>query len=360
MTKQELDSLRSEIDRIDRELVALLSRREEAAREIGLTKRKDGLRLRDPVREKKVIAKMVSLAGSLGADKNLAKDAAKLLIAEAVVAQKAPAKVPLEGRKALVVGGAGHMGGWACRFLSNRGAKVKVWDPRGKRPGYQKARTLEQAVSESDIVVVASPLGLCHEELRMVVGAKPCGLVMDLCSVKSHISSTLRMAAADGVKVVSVHPMFGPRAPSPRGLNVIVCDCGNREATKAAKRLFREAGAKVTELYLEEHDRLMAYVLGLSHLTALTFGSALASSGKSTSELRVVQGTSFARLAELAEEVSNESRRTYHSIQALNPHTREVVDAAQRALDELREAATSHDSDKFVALMESTREQMES
>jgi chorismate mutase/prephenate dehydrogenase len=360
VTRQELDSLRSEIDRIDRELVALLSRREEVAREIGLTKRKDGLRLRDSAREKKVIGKMVSLAGSLGADKKLAKEAAKLLIADAVVAQKTTAKLTLDGRKALVVGGAGHMGGWACRFLSNRGAKVKVWDPRGKRPGYKKAKTLDQAVSESDIVVVASPLGLCHDELRAVMEAKPNGLVMDLCSVKSHISSTLRMAAANGVRVVSVHPMFGPRAPSPKGLNVIVCDCGNREATDAAKRLFRDSGAKVTELYLEEHDRLMAYVLGLSHLTALMFGAALSSSERKTSELRGVQGTSFARLAELAEEVSRESRRTYYSIQALNPHTREVVEAAQCALDSLKEAVASHDSDEFVRLMESTREQMES
>lgn len=359
MTKDELDSLRAEIDRIDRELVTLISRRSDVAREIGLTKRKSGMKVRDQVREKKVVNKMVSLAVSLGADKKLVKEAAKLLITDAVTAQKERRELPLAGTKVLVVGGAGGMGGWTCRFMSNRGAKVKVWDPRGRRKGYPNAKALAPAVSEADIVILASPLGLCAEELRMILDAGPRGLVMDVCSIKSHISTMLRLAAADGVQVASIHPMFGPGAPTPKGLNVVVCDCGSREATSRAKELFEDAGANVVELYLEEHDRMMAYILGLSHLTALMFGTALRSSGRNSSELRRIQGTSFARLTELTEDVSGASRRVYHDIQALNPHTREVVEAAERALQELKEATSSPDHDTFARLMESAKEQME-
>ena len=359
MTNEELDALRVEIDRIDRELVKLISRRTDVAREIGLTKRKDGLKVRDVQRERKVVEKMASLAGSLGVDKKLAKEAARLLIADAVAVQKERDELPLEGEKVLVVGGAGRMGGWTCRFMSNRGAKVKVWDPRGKRRGYPNAKALEPAVAEADIVVLASPLGACPEELRAVIAARPKGLVMDLCSIKSHISSIMRMAAADGVPVASVHPMFGPRAPSPKGLKVIICDCGSREATARAKGIFGDAGAEIVELYLEEHDRMMAYILGLSHLTALMFGTALRSSGKKASELREMQGTTFARLAELAEEVSGESRRVYRDIQALHPHTKEMAEAAEQALRELREASSSADHLMFTNLMDSTKEHME-
>ncbi len=359
MTKDELDALRAEIDRIDNDLVKLISRRSDVAREIGLTKRRDGLKVRDPERERKVVEKMVALAGELGADKKLAKEAARLLIADAVAAQKERAELPLEGTKVLVVGGSGSMGGWTCRFMSNRGARVKVWDPRGGRKGYTNAKVLAPAVAEADMIVIASPLGVCAEELKMVLDARPKGLVMDLCSVKSHISSLLRLAAADGVLIASVHPMFGPRAPSPRGLNVVVCDCGNREATSRARGLFGDSGANIVELYLEEHDRMMAYILGLSHLTALMFGTALRASGEKTSELRTVQGTSFARLADLAKEVSGESKRVYHDLQALNPHTKEMVEEAERALRALKEASSSAEHDMFTKLMESTKEQME-
>ncbi|MEW5747855.1 MAG: prephenate dehydrogenase/arogenate dehydrogenase family protein [Candidatus Thermoplasmatota archaeon] len=359
MTVDELEALRAEVDRIDAELIRLISKRADVAREIGLTKRKDGLKVRDPARERKVVEKMARLAASAGADKRLAKEAARLLIADAVAVQRQEPRLPLEGTRALVVGGAGSMGGWTCRFLSNRGAKVRVWDPRGRRKGYPAAKELGPAAAEADIVVVASPLGVCQEELREVLAARPKGLVMDICSIKSHISSTLRLAAADGVTVASVHPMFGPRAPSPKGLNVVVCDCGSREATARARRIFKDSGANVVELYLEEHDRMMAYILGLSHMTALMFGTALRSSGKKASEFREAQGTSFARLAELAKEVSGESRRVYHDIQALNPHTKEVAEAAERALRELREASCAADHDMFIRLMESTKEHME-
>ncbi len=359
MSKQELTGLRAEIDRIDRELVRLLSKRREVAREIGLTKRKDGVKLRDTARERKVVDKMAALACSLGGDRKLAKEAARLLIAEAVAVQREEPELPLEGAKALVVGGSGSMGAWTCRFLSNRGAKVKVWDPRGRLGGYSNARLLAPAVSESDIIFIASPLGLASEELRMVLDEGPEGLVIEICSVKSHIAAQLRQAAASGYRVASVHPMFGPRAPSPKGLNVVVCDCGCREATGRAKRLFSDAGADIAELYLEEHDRMMSYILGLSHLTALTFATTLASSGRRTSELREVQGTSFARLADIAQEVSAESRRVYHDIQCLNPHTREMVEAAEHALKELKEAALATDHDRFISSMESARRQME-
>lgn len=359
MTKQELDALRAEIDKIDAELVKLLSKRADVAREVGLVKRRDGLKVRDAQRERKVVEKMVSLAGRLGADKKLAREAAKLLISDAVRVQKDKGALPLEGARALVVGGSGAMGGWTCRFLADRGASVRVWDERGRRQGYSNVKSLTPSASESDIIVVASPLGVCPHELRAVIDAGPKGLVMDLCSVKSHISSTLRQAAANGVKVASVHPMFGPGAPTPRGLNVVVCDCGCREATEQAKELFGGAGAKVSELYLEEHDRMMAYILGLSHMTALLFGTTLAASGAKASDLMRAQGTSFRKLAELAKEVSGESRRVYHDIQALNPHTKEMFEAAERAFHELKEASLSADHDTFTRIMESTRQQME-
>ena len=359
MSKEELAALRSEIDRVDHEIVKLLSKREDIAKEIGMTKRKDGLNVRDAQREKKVADRMISLAKALGADRDTTKQLARLLMADAVRVQKEKDGTPLEGTSALVVGGAGRMGGWMCRYLSNRGATVKVWDPKGRRTGYSNVRMLAPAAEASDTVVVASPLGASAQDLKMVLDAGPTGLVFDVCSVKSHIAGQLRQAAANGVDIASAHPMFGPKAASPNGLNVVVCDCGSKSAAERTRNLFRQGGAKVTYLYLEEHDRMMAYILGLSHLTALLFSGSLRSSDKPASELGEVQGTSFARLAELAREVSCESRRVYHDIQAMNPHTKEMVEGMERALLELKEAAVQSDHDMFKRLMDSAQEQLE-
>lgn len=295
----------------------------------------------------------------LGVDKRLARTVSKMLIEDSVQIQKNTSEGSLRGKNALVIGGAGRMGEWTCRFLSNRGAEVKIWDPRGRLQGYTNVRAPGAHVRSADIVVVSSPLGVSSDELRMALESQPEGLVFDLCSVKTHIASQLRRAAASGIKVASVHPMFGPRVPSPKGLNVLVCDCGSREAAREVGKMFADSGARVSTVYLEEHDRLMAYVLGLSHMTALLFGGVLRSSGKRLEELDNVRGTSFAKLAALSLEVSGESRRVYHDIQALNPHTREMVEATERMLSELKQAALDPDPTKFGDIMREEKQYLE-
>lgn len=359
MTRHELDMLRDEIHRIDTELVELLAKRRSIAREIGLTKKKDGLPLRDVERERKVIHAITRGARALDVDERLAGQIARLLIADAVRVQRAAHPMPVKGKETLVIGGAGRMGEWMCRFLSNRGASVKVWDPRGRLSGHVNVHTLDPYARIADIVVVASPLGVCPEELQAAIECRPTGVVFDLCSIKTHIAGILRRAAADGIKVTSVHPMFGPRVANPQGLNVLVCDVGSKAATQFARRLFAGAGARVTELYLEEHDRLMAYVLGLPHSCGLLFGGTLARSDTASEVFRKIQGTSFSKLAALSKEISLESKRIYHDIQSLNPNTKQMMESMEVTLKEIRSAAADTDPVRFANIMESIKAYLE-
>ena len=354
-----MESLRSEIERLDSEIIELVAQRRDVSREIGLVKKKERKPVRDESREAVVLSEFAAQAGSLGVDAKLASKLARALIDDSIRIQKGRASKFLSGKTALVVGGSGKMGEWTCRFLSDRGAAVAVWDPRGGLRGYRTVRSVRGEASDADMVVIASPLGACPAELGDVLEASPEGLVFDLCSVKSHIAKQLRTAAKAGTRITSVHPMFGPSAASPRGRNVLVCDCGCRDADDEAAKLFSSAGAQVSRLPLERHDEMMAYVLGLSHLCALLFGSALQRSGEPVKEFTVIQGPSFRKMSRLARELSRESKRVYHDIQALNPHTRHLIASMEEVLRDLRRAALDGDSARFGALMESNREYLE-
>jgi len=354
-----LEVLRGDIDRIDAEILSLIAKRNEVAAEIGLTKRKDGVKARDPEREKIVLRLMEKRAKALGIDKHLARQLTKMLINDSVRIQKSERRNDLEGQKVLVVGGSGKMGEWMCRFMSNRGAEVRVWDPRGKLPGHVQIKSLLPTAKTADIIVIASPLGATPEELVAVINTAPEGVVFDLCSVKSHIFGILREAAAEGIKVTSVHPMFGPRTPSPDGLNVLICDCGCDEANEKVAIIFSKAGARTKIVELEEHDKLMAFALGLPHVTALLFAGTARMSDQKLEGLMDVRGTSFVRLAALAREVSGESKRIYHDIQALNPHTQYMFEAMEEMLAELKQASIDKDPISFGNLMQSVKEYME-
>jgi len=359
MTKQELATLRDEIQALDAELLETVARRLEVAREIGLVKEKDGRQVRDLAREKIVIAEYVRNATSLGIDEDIASRLAGTLVEGSVRVQKGNKRRNLQGKTALIVSGAGRMGGWISRFLSNRGAEVLIWDPRGKLEGYKSVKSLNQSANKADIVVVASPPGTCQEELQTVLDSRPKGLVFDLCSIKSHISGTLRQGAKRGLLVTSVHPMFGPRVPTPMNQNVVICDCGCQRANIQASGLFSKAGARVSIVGLERHDELMTYVLGLSHMCALIFAGTVARSGNDMSAFGDVQGPTFGKMSRMARELSNESKRVYHDIQALNPHTRQMIAGMEMVTRDLRKASLDADPARFGKIMESDKKYFE-
>ncbi len=354
-----MESLRGEIQRLDSEILRLVARREGLAREIGLVKSKDGLKLRDTSRERQVLRDVERTAKELGISGSIAKALGELLIEDAVGVQKQKRDTTLARKDVVVVGGSGRMGEWACRFLSNRGASVVIWDPRGKLEGYRSVRSLDRAAASADLMVLASPLGACPDDLDAVLDVSPRGVVFDLCSVKSHIAGTLRRAASDGVLISSAHPMFGPGAASPRWRNVLVCDCGCEEANAVVTELFTSAGANVSEVALERHDELMAYVLGLSHVCSLLFAGVLERCGIAYKDLEAVQGPSFERMARMAAELSKESKRVYHDIQALNPNTRHMVASMETVLRDLKKASLDSDPSKFKSTMESSRRYLE-
>lgn len=359
MTRRELELLRTEVERLDSEILRLVAEREETAREIGLVKRKDGLKIRDKEREDEVVRRFEEAASAHGISKETARALARLLISDSVAVQREKAPQAFKGRRVLVVGGAGRMGQWTCRLCSDRGADVTIYDKRGGLDGYRSESSLVRAVASADMIVVASPLGTAADDLEAVFAASPKGLVFDLCSVKSHIAKCLVRAASRGYLVTSVHPMFGPGVPNPAGRNVVVCRCGCPKADQAVSDMFRSLGANVSIVDLSRHDELMAYVLGLSHLCALLFARSLERSRCSMAELEAVQGPTFKRLATISRELSRESKRVYHDIQALNPHTRRVLSGMEAVLRELRKASLDPDPSEFGIVMDSVRKYME-
>lgn len=359
MSRKELDALRAEIDRIDSDITDLVAMRNDVAREIALVKRKDGLPVKSSGREREVIASFVRAGNAARVSKKTVTSIARSLISESIAVQSEVDATVLEGERALVVGGSGRMGAWICRFLSDRGAEVRIWDPRGKLRGYRSEKTLSEFARGADMVVLASPLGVCDEELDAVIRLRPRGVVFDLCSIKAHIAARLKKAAEDGLLVTSVHPMFGPNVVSPSGRNVLVCDCGCERANRLVSGLFSSAGANVSRVKLERHDVLMAYVLGLSHLCVLMFACTARRSGLNVKELGRVQGPSFTKLSRMARELSNESRRVYHDIQSLNPNTRGLVASMEAVFEDLRKASLSDSPTQFGKIMDSNRDYLE-
>src|SRR5690606_36735845 len=120
---------------------------------------------------------------------------------------------------------------------------------------------------------------------------KPRGEVFDIGTLKTTLRQGIEALQSAGVKVTSVLPMFGPDTELLSGRHVIFIDMGNKQAIDVAQELFGSTMAEQVVMGLDEHDRLIAYVLGLSHALNVAFFTALAESGEAAPRLAQLSST---------------------------------------------------------------------
>jgi chorismate mutase/prephenate dehydrogenase len=353
---EHLEELRARIAAVDAGILRLVAERLALVVEVGEAKRDAGLPVRSFSAEQEVLARFHALAGQLGVDEQLAERIAHQLIGAAVRQQEeAQATRSERALRILIVGGAGKMGRWLGRFFAGQGHVVTTLDPYGPVPGFAAATHLSPAVRDAEVILVATSLAPGKDVLREVLALEPTGLVSDIFSLKSHVLDVLTDAAARGLRVASLHPLFGPDVRTLGGRVMAVCDCGNAAAAGEAAALFRDTALTLTRIPVEQHDDFMRYVLGLSHLTAILFATTLARSGRGFAELSAMASTTFYKEARTAAEVARENPYLYFEIQNLNRHSAELFALVKESLEAIENAALADGPQRFVELMERGR-----
>ncbi|UXI67969.1 bifunctional chorismate mutase/prephenate dehydrogenase [Tahibacter amnicola] len=355
----DIPQLRAQLDQIDRDLVYLAAERQRIVAEIGRSKRGTGRPLRDFKREKEVLDNVRGHAREAGIDPELAAGLMELLIGASLTRQEQDTVRALSqgnGRRALVIGGNGRMGGWFARFLDAQGFAVEIGDPTGAPEGFARRERWDAGPLDHDLIVVATPLRPAARILAGLASHRPPGIVFDLGSIKTPLRESLQALQAAGVRTTSIHPMFGPSANVLAGRHVILIDTGNRDALEAARALFASTTAVTVEMDLDEHDQMIALVLGLSHALNIAFTAALAGSGVAPERLRAVSSTTFGAQLAIAEGVARENPHLYFEIQSLNAHNGPALTALDEAVHTLLAAVRSGDEQQFVDLMSRGRD----
>ncbi|HMG22450.1 MAG TPA: bifunctional chorismate mutase/prephenate dehydrogenase [Kofleriaceae bacterium] len=349
-----LDPLRAQLGQIDREILALVARRQAVALRIGQVKRDAGIPTRDYRQEKDVVERARGAAVQHGLPAQLGEDLILTLIRGSLTIQEQDTVAATgegAGRRALVIGGAGHMGRWFVRYLGAQGFLVEIADPSDGPDGVVNHRDWRGVALDHELIVVAAPMPATAEILETMAAAPPRGVVFDVGSLKSPLRRGLRALRAAGAQVTSVHPMFGPDTELLSGRHVIFVDVGAPDATAAARALFEPTMATLVEMDLESHDRLIAYVLGLSHALNIAFFTALAESGEAAPRLATLSSTTFDAQLGVAAKVAQEHPDLYFEIQALNDYGTESLTALLYAVERLRSVVRANDLDGFRALM---------
>jgi len=355
LTPDELTELRDRLDEIDTGIIDLIAERLAVVKLIGDHKLKTGAPLRHYEREREVIERGVARAEEKGLSPRLAREMLETLIHHSIGDQETHQLAQSghgQGARALVIGGLGRMGAWMARYLDTVGYQVDVADPVKAESPFTIVDDWESVIDAYDVVVVAVPLRPSNAVLHRLAELKPRGLVFDIGSLKSPMISGLKALADAGCRVCSVHPMFGPEEIGLSGRHILFCDVGNAEALAEARALFAHTAAECVDLSLAEHDEVMAWVLGLSHLVNIAFASALAESGEAVPLLRQISSSTFNAQLKVAAQVVSENPHLYYEIQQGNTMTGEVIGHFRRVLDDLARAIRVGDEISWTRAME--------
>ncbi len=352
MGEAELPALRERIAAIDEQILKLIAERLEASLEVAEAKKSAKLPIRNFQVEVEVLARARRSAQKHGFDEELAQRVLRELIEASVSTQSHRNMEPSsQSQRILVLGGAGRMGRWLEQFFGDQGHQVTCSDPT-----LPESVSLEEGVAAADVVALATPLVETPAVLKRVLACEARPLVFDICSLKADLIPILRQAVAEGHRVTSLHPMFGPGPSVLSGQTLLICDAGDAEATREARAMFAHSALGLCDIPIEQHDRVMAVVLGMSHTVNLVFALTLARFGLPMEVLGRLASSTFARQIQTTAQVAGENPSLYHQIQHLNRHTPGVYVALTRSLADFCAAATRRDEEYFVSLMAECRE----
>ena len=128
-------------------------------------------------------------------------------------------------------------------------------------------------------------------------------------------------------------------------------DIEHDSARATLRELFASTMVVQVEMDLESHDRVISYILGLSHAVNIAFLAALARSGEDAERLKNLSSTTFDAQLDIARRVSEENPHLYFEIQNLNQHGPAALDGLLSTLTQLSESVRGGDEAAFVSMM---------
>lgn len=139
---------------------------------------------------------------------------------------------------------------------------------------------LDECVKQSDVIVIATPVGAAQHILPQVLDMIPEGsdkVVMDVCSTKEQLVKCVEEHPRRAHYVAS-HPMAGTEYSGPwaamsglfDGHACIICDAekSHPEAVQKVEALYDTLNMRVINMDSASHDLHTAYVSHISHVTS--------------------------------------------------------------------------------------------
>ena len=218
----------------------------------------------------------------------------------------------------IIITGVGLMGGSFALDLREVFPKADILGMDVNRTHLEKSVSLgiingiagEDDISTADLVIIAIPVDVSIEVVRDILGkVKDDCLVIDTGSTKLRLCDALK----DNSKrrnFLAAHPIAGTEYSGPEAAvqnlyqnkTMIICEV-EKTAFKLQERaldIFQKLGMRIRYMDARAHDKHIAYVSHLSHISSFMLGKTVLEKEKNERDIFDMAGSGFASTVRLA------------------------------------------------------------
>ena len=333
-----LPVLRALIDAVDHELLRLLTRRNGLVTEVAAYKRRTGKAIRDPQREREIIADRRNRATPLGLPPDTIESLFRLMLWASRDRQAAlGAELPpdIDSKTIAVIGGHGAIGRLMANLFADLGHAVMIAD-------LDTQLTAVEAAQLAEVVLVCVPIDKTVDVITAIgPHVRNDAVFADVTSTKTD--PVRAMLEHSNASVVGTHPLFGPSVHSLQGQRLALVPARGDNWAQWFTQMFTARGINVVNTTAEQHDQAMAIVQVLTHFSTEVTGLAMSMLNVPLDEtLRFTSPVYLMELLMTARHFAQDPD-LYASIQMSNPRTEEVTATFERAAQHWRSVIDSGD-----------------
>lgn len=215
--------------------------------------------------------------------------------------------------------GLGLIGGSIAKDLRNAGLATRLTGV-DLNPGHtntaialklvDEVLPLEKALPSSELVIVSIPVSSIQQVLSSILNSvSDNAVVIDVGSTKSLICEAVK-DHPNRKQFVAAHPIAGTENSGPaaaleglfKNKMNIICERekSSPAALQVAEKVFQVLGMKTTFMDSKEHDKHVAYVSHLSHVSSFLLGQTVLDIEKDEKNIFTLAGSGFASTVRLA------------------------------------------------------------
>jgi prephenate dehydrogenase len=241
-----------------------------------------------------------------------------------------------------IIGGKGKMGEAFAKLFQSHDCETLVVD-------VDTRLTFEEAAPKADIIMVSVPISITVEVIAEVAPLiRDGGMICDLTSIKGPAVAAMAEHAPDKVEVLGLHPMCGPKGIEDLTDQVVAaCKVTEGKWTDWMLDFLGDRGAKLEMTTAEDHDRVMAVVQGMTHLSSIAGGMALKDLQVDMQEALHFSSPVYKLRFGMIGRVLSQDSRLYAEIAIENPQTLGALKAYKSSVDTLLDAVENKDIDAF-------------